>query len=265
PVPPPAHTELELKVYIVEQNVMEIMQFDPATLVYKACEIIREKIPEANQGRAQDYGLFLGEDEGDGIWLDSGRNLRYYMLMKNDMIQYRSILRSLKVSMLDGVVQTLMVDDSQLVEQLMVDICNQIGILNYTEYSLVSEVVKEKQVAKVDTLNRRHSSIFTFLKKNVEEQERDDEINWVEHSQTLREQGIDEREVLLLRRKYFSTDLNIDHRDPVQLNLLYLQCRDAILDGTHSVTEKECIKFAGIQCQIQFGHHVDQKHKSGFM
>lgn len=48
-------------------------------------------------------------------------------------------------------------------------------------------------------------------------------VNWVDHSKTLREQGIDEEETLLLRRKFFFSDQNVDSRDPVQLNLLYVQ------------------------------------------
>lgn len=43
------------------------------------------------------------------------------------------------------------------------------------------------------------------------------------------------------------------------------QCRDAILDGTHPVTLERACRFAGIQCQIQFGDYVDTKHKVGFL
>lgn len=39
----------------------------------------------------------------------------------------------------------------------------------------------------------------------------------------MREQGIDDNETLLLRRKFFYSDQNVDSRDPVQLNLLYVQ------------------------------------------
>ena len=46
-------------------------------------------------------------------------------------------------------------------------------------------------------------------------------VHWVDHSKTLREQGIAEVDVLLLKRKYFYNDANIDSRDPIQLNLLY--------------------------------------------
>lgn len=62
-------------------------------------------------------------------------------------------------------------------------------------------------------------------------------VVWVDTGKTLREQGIDESETVLLKRKFFFSDQNIDSRDPVQLNLLYVQARDAILDGTHPVTE----------------------------
>lgn len=48
-------------------------------------------------------------------------------------------------------------------------------------------------------------------------------VNWLDHGRTLREQGIDDNETLLLRRKFFYSDQNVDSRDPVQLNLLYVQ------------------------------------------
>jgi len=51
-------------------------------------------------------------------------------------------------------------------------------------------------------------------------------VNWVDPSKTLREQGIDEGEPVLLRRKFFFSDGNIDSHDPVQLNLLYVQVID---------------------------------------
>ena len=53
-------------------------------------------------------------------------------------------------------------------------------------------------------------------------------VGWVDHSKTLREQGVDENETLLLRRKFFFSDQNIDGRDPVQLNLLYVQVRSGL-------------------------------------
>ena len=90
-------------------------------------------------------------------------------------------------------------------------------------------------------------------------------MNWVDHSKTLREQGIVDSEVLLLKRKYFYSDANIDSRDPVQLNLLYEQAREAILDGTHPVRQEDATEFAAYQMQIQFGDHKEQSHKPGVL
>lgn len=46
---------------------------------------------------------------------------------------------------------------------------------------------------------------------------------WLDHSKTLRQQDIDEQSTVVLRRKYFFSDNDIDQRDPIQLNLLYIQ------------------------------------------
>lgn len=55
-------------------------------------------------------------------------------------------------------------------------------------------------------------------------------MNWLDHGRTLREQGVEETEMLLLRRKFFYSDQNVDSRDPVQLNLLYVQVNKALID-----------------------------------
>lgn len=136
-------------------------------------------------------------------------------------------------------------------------------------------------------------------------------VNWLDHSRTFREQGVDENETLLLRRKFFYSDQNVDSRDPVQLNLLYVQvwpftmklpvcqmhsgavfvpqaksdmftgvdsksqlmkgflyvfqARDDILNGSHPVSFDKACEFGGIQAQIQFGPHIEHKHKPGFL
>lgn len=48
-------------------------------------------------------------------------------------------------------------------------------------------------------------------------------------TQSLQEQGVDEKEVLLLKKKFFVTDANVDRSDPIQLHLLYVQVRDSPL------------------------------------
>ncbi|XP_069364128.1 talin-1 [Maniola hyperantus] len=266
---------LSLKISLEGGKVVKTIQFDPSTSVYDACRIIREKILEANANDPKEYGLFLAseEDNKKGIWLEASRSLDYYMLRNGDLLEYNKKTRNLRVRMLDGTVKTLLVDDSQIVANLMVVICTKIGITNYDEYGLVREDQKEE----ADPCEKPNYGTLT-LKRRHQEKERDtkmdqlrkklrtdDEVNWVEPSKTLREQGVEATETLLLRRRLFFSDRNVDSRDPVQLNLLYVQARDAILAGTHPITQDKACEFAGIQCQIQFGDHKEDKHTTGFL
>lgn len=118
--------------------------------------------------------------------------------------------------------------------------------------------LRRRDREKEKTLDPRMEQLRKKLKT-------DDDLDWVDHAKTLREQGIEEDETLLLRRKFFFSDHNVDSRDPVQLNLLYVQARDAIIAGSHPVTIEEAGQFAGLQSQIQFGDFVENKHKPGFL
>lgn len=51
-------------------------------------------------------------------------------------------------------------------------------------------------------------------------------VVWVNQSQSLLDQGIEDGDILLLKRRYFYSDQNVDGRDPVQLNLLYIQVKN---------------------------------------
>uniref|UniRef100_A0A670YYW9 Talin 1 n=1 Tax=Pseudonaja textilis TaxID=8673 RepID=A0A670YYW9_PSETE len=257
---------LSLKISI--GNVVKTMQFEPSTMVYDACRIIRERVPEAQMGQPHDFGLFLSdEDPKKGIWLEAGKALDYYMLRNGDTMEYKKKQRPLKIRMLDGTVKTVMVDDSKTVTDMLMTICARIGITNYDEYSLVREILEEKKEEQTGTL-RKDKTLLRDEKKMERLKQKlhtDDELNWLDHGRTLREQGIDDNETLLLRRKFFYSDQNVDSRDPVQLNLLYVQARDDILNGSHPVSFDKACEFAGFQCQIQFGPHNEQKHKAGFL
>uniref|UniRef100_A0A3P8XGU1 Talin 2a n=1 Tax=Esox lucius TaxID=8010 RepID=A0A3P8XGU1_ESOLU len=259
---------LSLKICVRQCNVVKTMQFEPSTAVYDACRIIRERVPEAQTGQASDYGLFLSdEDPRKGIWLESGRSLDYYMLRNGDILEYKKKQRPLKIKMLDGAVKTIMVDDSKTVGELLVTICSRIGITNYEEYSLIQEVMEEKKDDGMGTLKKDRTLLRDERKmeKLKAKLHTDDDLNWLDHSRTFREQGVEETETLLLRRKFFYSDQNVDSRDPVQLNLLYVQARDDILNGSHPVSFDKACEFAGIQAQIQFGPHIEHKHKPGFL
>uniref|UniRef100_A0A8B9UQP4 TLN1 protein n=1 Tax=Anas zonorhyncha TaxID=75864 RepID=A0A8B9UQP4_9AVES len=257
---------LSLKISI--GSVVKTMQFEPSTMVYDACRMIRERVPEAQMGQPNDFGLFLSdEDPKKGIWLEAGKALDYYMLRNGDTMEYKKKQRPLKIRMLDGTVKTVMVDDSKTVTDMLMTICARIGITNYDEYSLVREIMEEKKEEVTGTLKKDKTLLRDEKKMEKLKQKlhTDDELNWLDHGRTLREQGIDDNETLLLRRKFFYSDQNVDSRDPVQLNLLYVQARDDILNGSHPVSFDKACEFAGYQCQIQFGPHNEQKHKPGFL
>ncbi|TSM52307.1 Talin-2 [Bagarius yarrelli] len=141
------------------------------------------------------------------------------------------------------------------------------GITNYEEYSLIQEQGEDKKEDGMGTLKKERTLLRDERKmeKLKAKLHTDDELNWLDHSRTFREQGVEESETLLLRRKFFYSDQNVDSRDPVQLNLLYVQARDDILNGSHPVSFDKACEFGGIQAQIQFGPHVEHKHKPGFL
>uniref|UniRef100_A0A8D2ND80 Talin 2 n=1 Tax=Zonotrichia albicollis TaxID=44394 RepID=A0A8D2ND80_ZONAL len=204
---------------------------------------------------SSDYGLFLSDDDPrKGIWLE-------------DILEYKKKQRPQKIRMLDGSVKTVMVDDSKTVGELLVTICSRIGITNYEEYSLIQESIEEKKEESTGTLKKDRTLLRDERKmeKLKAKLHTDDDLNWLDHSRTFREQGVDENETLLLRRKFFYSDQNVDSRDPVQLNLLYVQARDDILNGSHPVSFEKACEFGGFQAQIQFGPHVEHKHKPGFL
>merc|ERR1719204_542363 len=166
----------------------------------------------------------------------------------------------------------------------MAHICAKIGLTNYDEYSLEippdeSEVDngtlpnkgtmkgKDKTLTmKKGTLGRNKDEKFDPKIEELKQTlKTEDGVNWVDHSKTLREQGITEEDVLLLKRKYFYSDANIDDRDPIQLNLLYEQAKLAILDGTHPVPLDKAVVFAAYQLQIQFGDFREQTHQPGVL
>ncbi|XP_042587905.1 talin-1 [Cyprinus carpio] len=244
---------LSLKIGV--GNVVKTMQFEPSTMVYDACRIIRERVPEAQLGQPTTTASNIIKDKIH----DSNS--------KKDTLEYKKKQRPLKIRMLDGTVKTVMVDDSKIVSDMLMTICARIGITNYDEYSLVRDVGEEKKEETTGTLKRDKTLLRDDKKMEKLKQKlhTDDELNWLDHGRTLREQGVEESEMLLLRRKFFYSDQNVDSRDPVQLNLLYVQARDDILNGSHPVSFDKACEFAGYQCQIQFGDHNESKHKPGFL
>ncbi|XP_072946171.1 uncharacterized protein [Epargyreus clarus] len=180
-------------------------------------------------------------------------------------------MQKMKVKMLDGSVKTVMADVSKVVGDMLFDVCTKFGITNYDEYGLCHDEAEDPEEVKPAT------GTLTLKRKNPQRErdvrleqmskklKTDDNVEWLDQKRTLRELKVDPEETLLLKRRLFYSDRKIDARDPVQLNLLYVQTRENILSGRQIVTEEKAAEFAGIQCQIDFGDFEEDKHKPGFI
>ncbi|XP_063834864.1 talin-2-like [Ostrinia nubilalis] len=263
---------LSLKIVLDEGAVTRTLKFESSTTVAAAQAQVKEKILTGDDGKV--YGLFLtsADDERSGVWLEGHRQLDYYMLRDGDQLHYLCRMRNLRVRLLDGSVRTLQVDESKTVEELMVDICARLGITNHDEYGLCHDRETEQDENKLPagtgtltlkrvTQKKERDAKLEQLSKKIKT---DDNVEWLEQKSTLRELGAGDAPLLLKRRLFYS-DRNVDARDPVQLNLLYVQARDAILEGRHPVTEDQAVEFAGIQCQVHYGDFQEDKHKPGLI
>jgi talin len=196
---------------------------------------------------------------------------------------YRDKNRYLKVKMLDGSVKTVLVDDSQMVGIVLETICDKVGITNVEEYSLfIEDAPEERKEFSTGTLKgggtlgrKGDKSVKVSTMQKVEERDKkkmdtlkkklhtDDETKWLGHDKTLRECGVDDNTLVVLRRKYmYEKSVNI--KNPVEINLLYVQSRDGIIDGTYPITQEEACKFAAYQVQIQYGDFDENRYKSGY-
>jgi talin len=251
---------LTLRIHIVKTNTMKMMQFDEITTVQDACALIEDRIPEASHSQSGDCGMFKAdEDPKKGRWLDASRTLDYYSLKNGDTIEYRTKVRPLRVRTIDETVKTILVDDSMNVRDLIKMVAEKIGLKNPEEYSFVTE--KDWDAKKGQKGVRGQKKMDTLRKK----WHTDDEFHWLNHDKSLREQGVDETEVLGLRKRLFFKDANIDQNDPVQVNLVYAQVKEDIIDGTHPVSKDEAVHLSALQCQALYGNYNEAKHKPGFL
>uniref|UniRef100_A0A0R3TMN8 FERM domain-containing protein n=1 Tax=Rodentolepis nana TaxID=102285 RepID=A0A0R3TMN8_RODNA len=186
--------------------------------------------------------------------------LSYYHLQDGMDVAYMSKLRRVVVSTLDGTRKTLQVDDSKTIADLMVVICGKMGITNHEEYSLIHEKGRLQTMRRPKNAPRDYDKLETLKHKL----QTDDGANWLSHAKTFRQLGIEETDNLLLQRKYFFSDQNVGARDPVQLNLLFIQLKEAILNGAHPISLSQAIELAGLQCQAEMGNLIPEKQYQKF-
>lgn len=169
--------------------------------------------------------------------------------------------------MMDDTIKTILIDDSAIASQIVSTVCQKIGIANPDEYSLLLENDSSKKGGD----DGNYCIISTYILFifhvifNIMIPIDFKLGRWVNPEKTFAEQGIVETDVLLLKKKFFFSDQNVDRNDPIQLNLIYVQSRDAIITGKHPCTFEEATQLAALQLQVQHGNHEPDKHKPGFL
>ncbi|GAV00254.1 hypothetical protein RvY_11131 [Ramazzottius varieornatus] len=282
-------TPLNILIYDAEisSQTTVALNVGQRSLVRDICRIIFQEnssllLSKNAAFTADDFAIFLRLRKGEkkGHWLNPERPLEYYDFVRQQaVLEYRRKIGAVKVRLLDKSFKTFHVDQTLPAEDVLDVICNRLGIPDPEEFDLVrndGELVGD-QVDGTATMSKKYGlfslSNINPLKyptmvreKDIERMQKlrqkvatDDNIVWVNQSQTLLDQGIEDGDILLLKRRYFYSDQNVDGRDPVQLNLLYIQCRNGILTGTHPVTLSEAFVFAGLQGHIEYGAFSDAK------
>ncbi|KAJ3073819.1 Talin-1 [Podochytrium sp. JEL0797] len=264
-----------LKIHCVDQGTTKTMQFSGATFIHDMLLEIRTKFSsDSNNGNSTplglDHGLFWPDT---GKWLKPAKVLDYYDVKTGDLFEVKKKHAQLKVKTLDGSVKTVLVDESLEVAKLVGLVCERIGIHNPEEYSFAFDAVPANTLkhqssqgsnSKISTSLGSLNSLLPGMSKEKKSSE-GEESKWMNPELTLREQGVYESSAVILKKKFFYTDQNIDRDDPVQLNLLYNQAKEMILSGKHPCTLEEAAQFAAIQFQCQFGNHEADKHKASMI
>ena len=216
-----------LKIYLGEnkENYTNIRSTNTSQIY----DVIQKVIKKTAWG-GQDHGIFkFFKDKPGGIWLKPNNTLVYYEIITGDELYFLKKHQILKTKLMDNSVKTNMTDVSLSVQEIATNVCSKLGIPNSLEYS------------------------FGFIFN--------DKFKWLNPKQGIREQGLSLEDFVILRKKYFLTDEDIEKYDPGQLHLVYEQCKQSILSELYPCSEEQAISFGGIQALIEQGEFEEKKKK----
>lgn len=117
--------------------------------------------------------------------------LAFYQVNNNEELHYKKKSVAMKIQLMDETVKTVLADRSLPVSKLIDIIGQKLNIKGAEEYSLQ---IQGKE---------------GWLKENI----------------CLDEQGVNAKQMLLFKKKYFVTDGTVDRDDPFNLHLIYVQVR----------------------------------------
>jgi len=222
---------ISLRVYFPQTDQFKVMRFSQDIPVR---DVLADVLEKTEIGGA-DHGMFQPPIEGrsKGRWFKENHTLKYYDLRTDTDVHYKKKHRNLKVKLMDETVKTVAIDDSAMVNEICQLVTSKLKINNPDEYSLRVEGRNENE--------------------------------WLNDKQGLYEQDVVEENVLILAKRYFFSDEQIDRTDPVQVHLIYVQCKEGVLQSKYPVTREESYNLASLQVQIEHGNHNPARHKPKFL
>ena len=247
--------------------IAKVIQFDENAMVRDCIGIIHQRmlesrlesillVGEAANPCADDYGLFqpyIVNKIDKGRWLAAEKPLRVYGLSNDDVLEYLKKVGLLRVKLMDGTQESLIVDLSHNVDKLVRQFSGHIGITTPEEYSLILDQASEAEQLKDSrpgTLKCEKSQGCSAVGATTD---------WLDHYESLRTQGIGETEVLIFKRKIFFLKL---HHNSIEVHLQFHQLQKDVVDDVLWCTKQEAIQLAALQCQVDLGDYEHTKHKA---
>jgi len=243
---------IQVKVLIQTDGgyMTKMVSFPLMVSVHEANQIVREKLPDGGV----DCSLFQPfvqppkegsevsekkkkkkkdeapkEQDTRGVWMKLTKSLESYDVGGDDVLLFRKRHVVIKVKTADEATKAVIVDLMQPVKEVVRTICQKFGLDRTDEYAVQWE----------------HNGAWLIMNK------------------TLTEQG-DAEKVLVLKKRFYVSDSELDKNSPVQLHLAYIQGREMVTSGLHQTSREEASMFAALQAQVEFGIFNPHNHKPGF-
>jgi len=248
---------IQVKVMIQTDGgyMTKMVSFPLSISVHEANQIVREKLPDGGvdcslfmpfsqpimddnsnkEEKKRKWGWGKKEEEHQeqdtrGIWMKLSKTLESYDVGGEDVLLFRKRHVVVKVKTADESTKAVIVDLMQNVKEVVRTICQKFGLDRTDEYAIQWE----------------HNGTWLLMNK------------------TLTEQG-DSDKVLVLKKRFFVTDSELDKNSPIQLHLAYIQGREMIISGLHATTKDEAAMFGALQAQVEYGIFNPHSHKPGFL
>jgi hypothetical protein len=116
----------------------KVFRFGTGTMVAEAVQEIKERVGSGDES----FGLYQAKTKAAtkqharSRWLAMDKPLAVFALENGDELHFKSTNRPVKFAMPDGSVKTVMIDDSAVVEKIVDQMGEKLGLANSEEYGI---------------------------------------------------------------------------------------------------------------------------------